>query len=139
MKKTLLTTACIITASIPSTAHAQSFLDRLDSAVSKVENTISRTENTVNRATGTAERLNNKIPESGTPAATTNTAAPAPVSNSNITAEEERILQRAEEIEEKRILKEAERIKQRQASQVAPAAPAPEQDYSARRRARFGQ
>ncbi|MCB9983391.1 MAG: hypothetical protein H6861_06940 [Rhodospirillales bacterium] len=106
--KHVLALTCLTALAIPSVAQAESFLDRIDRAVSKVENTISRTENTIDRTTGTAERLNSKIPEAGGDEPMQEQTA-----NNGVTAEEQRILDQAKKIEEERILREAEKIKSR--------------------------
>ncbi|MCB1720875.1 MAG: hypothetical protein KDI11_03890 [Alphaproteobacteria bacterium] len=111
MKHSVLAFASIIAFTAPTAATADGFLDRIDNAVSKVENTIARTERTITRTENTAERLNDKISEAG--AETPAQEQPSANTNSNTTAEEQRILDQARKIEEERVLREAEKIKAR--------------------------
>jgi len=108
MKHTTLALLSAASLAFPTAAQAESFLDRIDRAVSKVESTMDRTERSINRTENTAERLNKKIPEAGA-------ANPAPQqtnpSSAGLTAEEQIILDKAKRIEEERILREAEEIK----------------------------
>lgn len=122
MKVFAITLAVTLALTLPQTANAQSFLDKIDKMVSDVESTVSKTENTINRATGTAERLNNVVPETGT--GEDEKVAPATTQpQTTLSAEEQEILDRAAKIEERRILEEAEKIKQRQAASSSSSTP----------------
>ncbi|MEZ5813874.1 MAG: hypothetical protein R3E13_04025 [Alphaproteobacteria bacterium] len=108
MNRSFLIVSCALALTTPQTVNAQGLFDKIDRIVSDVESSINRTERTIDRAEGTASRLNDKIPQAG--------AEEAPAQNAGISAEEQRILDRARQIEEERTLREAEQIRQRSAA-----------------------
>lgn len=109
MNRSFLIVSCALALTTPQTVNAQGLFDKIDRIVSDVESSINRTERTIDRAEGTASRLNDKIPQAGA-------EEEPPAQNAGISAEEQRILDRARQIEEERTLREAEQIRQRSAA-----------------------
>lgn len=88
MRLTAIFIALFLCTSSIQTATAQGFLDRINNAIDTVESTTDTVNRTVGNAENTAERLNDITPAAGT-------------EEDTISAEEARILKRAEEIKQK--------------------------------------